>query len=143
MTLPKTAPNKNTGKNVLKYPAVRSMNNSEYPGRTCIPCRAAANIANTGVTITGNLSVSGNISGNTNGYSIGYLNIPQVSASNTTLALGDAGKSVQYVPLKDVSDVSACLKEVMDELKLDKVNLIGHSFGGGYAANFALSYPKN
>ena len=34
----------------------------------------------------------GNISGNTNGYTIGYLNIPQVSASNTTLALTDAGK---------------------------------------------------
>lgn len=43
-------------------------------------------------SVTGNVSVTGNISGNTNGYTIGYLNIPQVSASNTTLALGDAGK---------------------------------------------------
>jgi hypothetical protein len=34
----------------------------------------------------------GNIAGSTNGYTLGYLNIPQVSASNTTLALGDAGK---------------------------------------------------
>jgi len=47
----------------------------------------------TGLTITGDLTVnSGNISGNTNGFAIGYLNIPQVAASNTTLALGDAGK---------------------------------------------------
>lgn len=41
---------------------------------------------------TGTLTVTGNISGNTNGYTIGYLNIPQVAASNTTLALTDAGK---------------------------------------------------
>jgi hypothetical protein len=34
----------------------------------------------------------GNITGNTNGYTLGYLNIPQISASNTTLALTDAGK---------------------------------------------------
>jgi hypothetical protein len=40
----------------------------------------------------GDLTLPGNISGNTNGYTIGYLNIPQVSASNTTLALTDAGK---------------------------------------------------
>ncbi len=31
----------------------------------------------------------------------------------------------------------------MDKLGLDKVNLVGHSFGGGYASNFAIAYPKN
>lgn len=40
----------------------------------------------------GNLTLPGNISGNTNGFTIGYLDIPQVSASNTTLQLSDAGK---------------------------------------------------
>jgi hypothetical protein len=49
------------------------------------------------LTVTGNIaganiSTTGNISGNTNGYTIGYLNIPQVAASNTTIALSDAGK---------------------------------------------------
>jgi hypothetical protein len=49
------------------------------------------------LTVTGNIfganiSTTGNISGNTNGFAIGYLNIPQVAASNTTLALSDAGK---------------------------------------------------
>jgi len=34
----------------------------------------------------------GNITGNTNGFTLGYLNIPQLSASNTTLQLSDAGK---------------------------------------------------
>jgi len=40
----------------------------------------------------GNISTTGNITGNTNGFAIGYLNIPQVAASNTTLALTNAGK---------------------------------------------------
>jgi hypothetical protein len=48
-----------------------------------------ANVANIGAT---DGVFTGNISGNTNGFTIGYLNIPQVSASNTTLALTDAGK---------------------------------------------------
>jgi hypothetical protein len=39
------------------------------------------------------LTVNGNISGNTNGFAIGYLNIPQVSfTANSTTALSDAGK---------------------------------------------------
>lgn len=42
-------------------------------------------------TDTNTLTV-GNVTGNTNGYTIGYLDIPQVVASNTTLALTDAGK---------------------------------------------------
>jgi hypothetical protein len=48
-----------------------------------------ANVANIGAT---NGVFTGNISGNTNGFAIGYLNIPQVSAANATLALTDAGK---------------------------------------------------
>ena len=56
----------------------------------------------TSLTVTGNISsgnisttngvFTGNISGNTNGFAIGYLNIPQVAASNATLALTNAGK---------------------------------------------------
>jgi len=41
----------------------------------------------------GGISVAGNISGNTAGFTIGYLNIPQVAFSaNATIALTDAGK---------------------------------------------------
>lgn len=46
----------------------------------------------TGSITGGNLVTAGNISGNTNGFAIGYLNIPQVAAGNVTLALSDAGK---------------------------------------------------
>jgi hypothetical protein len=48
-----------------------------------------ANVANIGAT---DGVFTGNISGNTNGFAIGYLNIPQVAAANATLALTDAGK---------------------------------------------------
>jgi hypothetical protein len=43
-------------------------------------------ISNTGISVTGN------ITGNTNGFTIGYRDVPQVSASNTTIGLTDAGK---------------------------------------------------
>ena len=44
-------------------------------------------------TITANNGVfSGNITGNTAGFTIGYRDIPQVAAGNVTLALTDAGK---------------------------------------------------
>jgi hypothetical protein len=46
----------------------------------------------TGNVTGGNIIATGNVVGNTNGYTIGYLNIPQVSAANATLALTDAGK---------------------------------------------------
>lgn len=43
--------------------------------------------------VDGNLTISGgNISGNTNGFTIGYLNVPQVAIGNVTLTLSDAGK---------------------------------------------------
>jgi len=45
------------------------------------------NLNNGNVVLT-----SGNITGNTAGFTVGYLNIPQVSAGNVTLALTDAGK---------------------------------------------------
>jgi hypothetical protein len=47
----------------------------------------------TGNITGGNISTAGNISGNTNGFAIGYLNIPQVSfAGNATISITDAGK---------------------------------------------------
>jgi hypothetical protein len=53
---------------------------------------SVANVTGTGISVTGTLTATGNISGNTNGFTIGYLNLPQVVASNVTLSLTDAGK---------------------------------------------------
>jgi hypothetical protein len=43
-------------------------------------------VSNTGISVTGN------ITGNTNGFAIGYRDVPQVAASNATIGLTDAGK---------------------------------------------------
>jgi len=52
-----------------------------------------ANVSVTGNITGGNLSVTGNVTGNTAGFTIGYLNVPQVSFSgNATIAATDAGK---------------------------------------------------
>lgn len=49
----------------------------------------AVNIGNS----SGTVNLSGNVQGNTNGFAIGYRDIPQISlAANTTVALTDAGK---------------------------------------------------
>jgi hypothetical protein len=58
-----------------------------------IKLNATGGVSIVGNTTGGNISVTGNITGNTNGYAIGYLNIPQVSLSaNTTTAASDTGK---------------------------------------------------
>jgi hypothetical protein len=50
-------------------------------------------VTSTGANVNGTLDVTGNITGNTNGFAIGYLNIPQITLSaNTTLPLTAAGK---------------------------------------------------
>ena len=51
-------------------------------------------VAVNATTITAsNVTVTGNVSGNTGGFAIGYRDIPQVSfAGNTTIATTDAGK---------------------------------------------------
>jgi hypothetical protein len=44
------------------------------------------------VRVSGNLTVTDNISANVAGFPIGYRDLPQVTAGNVTLALTDAGK---------------------------------------------------
>jgi hypothetical protein len=54
---------------------------------------ATGNIISAANVTGGNLSVTGNVTGNTAGFAIGYRDIPQVSFSaNATIATADAGK---------------------------------------------------
>jgi hypothetical protein len=39
-----------------------------------------------------NITLSGNVTGNVNGYAVGYRDVPQITAANITLIASDAGK---------------------------------------------------
>jgi hypothetical protein len=53
---------------------------------------ANVDIVSGNVRVLGNLNVTGNIIANVSGFSIGYRDLPQVTAGNVTLALTDASK---------------------------------------------------
>lgn len=57
-------------------------------------------------------------------------------------ALGDAGGSVQQVPLTSMEDVTGWMSETLTGLGIERAHIVGHSFGGGYAANFARIHPE-
>jgi hypothetical protein len=75
------------GNSDVSIPAVNGNINFDVAGNANVVV-----MTGTGANIAGTLNVTGNITGNTNGFAIGYLNIPQVAAANATLALTDAGK---------------------------------------------------
>lgn len=57
-------------------------------------------------------------------------------------ALGDAGMSVQDRPLAGAEDQAAWLVQALTGLGLDRVHLVGHSFGAWSAANLAVRFPE-
>ncbi len=57
-------------------------------------------------------------------------------------ALGDCGMSVQTVILKNGADQAVWLNQVITYLNVTKIHLVGHSFGGWSAANYASRYPQ-
>ena len=56
--------------------------------------------------------------------------------------LGHPGLSEEKVLNPNNDDYSNWIIEIMDTLKLEKVTVIGPSFGGGVALNFAKYYPN-
>lgn len=57
-------------------------------------------------------------------------------------ALGDLGRSAQTAPLTTMDDQAKWLGEVIDGIGVDRVHLVGHSFGGATAAAVALRRPE-
>lgn len=57
-------------------------------------------------------------------------------------ALGDAGLSTQTMPLTTYDDQATWISQTITELGLDRVQSVGHSFGGATAAIHALRHPE-
>lgn len=56
-------------------------------------------------------------------------------------ALGDSGMSVQTRPITNSADQAKWLDQTLAGLGLETVHMVGHSFGGWSAANYASHYP--
>ncbi|AOS62233.1 alpha/beta fold hydrolase [Actinoalloteichus hymeniacidonis] len=71
--------------------------------------------------------------------------VEELGASHPVYAveiLGDAGRSVQRAPVADPGTRADWLTEVLDGLTLDRVHLVGMSFGGWVTANQAVRQPE-
>ncbi len=82
--------------------------------------------------------------GRTSGVPMWAYNLPDLAAARTTYALdalGDAGLSVQIRPIRDAADQADWLDQVLAQLPVRSVHLVGHSFGGWLAANYAARHP--
>ena len=83
--------------------------------------------------------------GRSSGVPMWYLNISDFCKYRTVYALdalGDAGLSLQTKQIKNSEDQAKWIEKVFDNLNLNKINAIGHSFGGWLVANYASYYPK-
>jgi pimeloyl-ACP methyl ester carboxylesterase len=56
--------------------------------------------------------------------------------------IGEPGRSVQRAPIRDPRDFVTWLDEVLSGLELDRVHLVGASYGGWLALNQALRSPQ-
>src|SRR5207245_1561746 len=69
-----------------------------------------------------------------------YADIAALSASHPVYAIDtitDPGRSSQSAPVRNGEDLAAWLAEVLDALHLDRVHLVGLSYGGWLALNQA------
>ena len=84
--------------------------------------------------------------GRSSGVPMWQVNLPGFAAQRRILALdalGDAGMSVQGVPLASFDDMAAWIHEVLTQLAPDGAHVVGHSFGGATAAAYARQYPDD
>ena len=56
--------------------------------------------------------------------------------------MGDVGRSEHTAPFCDVTDLALWLDDALTGLRLDRVQLVGHSLGGWVAINAALRRPQ-
>jgi pimeloyl-ACP methyl ester carboxylesterase len=83
--------------------------------------------------------------GRTSGVPMWAYNVPDLAAARTTYALdalGDAGLSVQIRPIRDAAEQADWLDQALAQLPVRSIHLVGHSFGGWLAANYAARHPQ-
>jgi pimeloyl-ACP methyl ester carboxylesterase len=83
--------------------------------------------------------------GRTAGAPMWEANLPGLAEERTVYALdalGDAGMSVQTREIEDSADQAAWLDQTLAQLGTEEVHLVGHSFGGWSAANYAVRRPE-
>lgn len=71
-------------------------------------------------------------------------NLPDLVAERPVYALdalGDAGRSVQSAPLDSAAAQAAWVEEALAELEVEQAHVVGHSFGGWSATNYAVRHP--
>lgn len=56
--------------------------------------------------------------------------------------MGQPGRSVPSEPIRNANDYAAWLGATLDGLHLDRICLVGQSYGGWLALNFALAAPE-
>lgn len=58
-------------------------------------------------------------------------------------AIGDAGLSIQRLPLTTAEEQGAWINEVVSEVAPHGAHIVGHSFGGSTATIYARTHPNN
>jgi pimeloyl-ACP methyl ester carboxylesterase len=56
--------------------------------------------------------------------------------------MGQPGKSIPTEPIRNAKDYALWLRETLDGLHVDRIFLVGQSYGGWLALNFALAAPE-
>lgn len=72
-------------------------------------------------------------------------NLPGLMAERTVYALdalGDAGRSVQSVPLDSAAAQADWVAQALEGLGVAHAHVVGHSFGGWAAMNLAIHHPQ-
>jgi pimeloyl-ACP methyl ester carboxylesterase len=83
--------------------------------------------------------------GRSSGVPMWASNLADLAAKRTVYALdalGDAGMSVQTRRIENGADQADWLDEAIAGLGSPTVHLVGHSFGGWSAANYAVRHPE-
>ena len=71
-----------------------------------------------------------------------FADLSQAFRTYAVDTIGDMGKSRPIHQPNRREEYATWLLEVLDQLKIEKADLIGLSYGGFLAANFALAYPE-